>query len=324
VQVLAMDLVLDDVKVVYRRGGVDTHAVRGVSLRVRRGETLAVVGESGSGKTTVAKVAAGLQRATAGTITWRSGPDVIPGGRDALRTGAPSQRVQMVFQHPVQSLNPMWKTRRAVHEPLRRRGVPRREAEVRVAELVRQVDLDESILDRYPRDISGGQAQRVAIARAMISNPDVIILDEPTASLDQTVRARILALLADLQSQTGVGYLMISHDMSSVRRLATRIAVMYRGLIVEHGPASYVLDRALHPYSRALIAAVPVADPRAPWDPARIRIGGGDGMFADADCPVAGSPCRQHGPGLHEVAPDHFVACLATARTDTEKAAQNP
>lgn len=290
-----MELVLDDIEVVYRRAGVRTNAVRGVSLRVRRGETLAVVGESGSGKTTVAKVAAGLQKATSGTFGWQPSRD------DA----ASSRRVQMVFQHPVQSLDPAWRIRRAVREPLLRRGMSRRQADQLVDDIVTRVGLDASVLDRYPREVSGGQAQRVAIARALVADPEIVILDEPTSSLDQTVRARILALLADLQEQTGVGYLLVSHDISSVRRLATTIAVMRRGVVVERGPASAVLTGALHPYTRALIAAVPVADPRVPWARSTPATG--------APCPVAGSPCDEHGAGLHPAGPDHVVACTADA-----------
>jgi ABC-type dipeptide/oligopeptide/nickel transport system ATPase subunit len=291
-----MELVLDEVSVVYHRGSVETRAVRGVSLTVRKGETLAVVGESGSGKTTIGKVCAGLQRATSGTLTWRGEPD-----------GTSARRVQMVFQHPVQSLDPMWRVRRAVEEPLRRSGVSRTDAAPRAAAMMTQVGLERAMLDRYPREISGGQAQRVAIARALVAEPEIVILDEPTASLDQTVRSRMLTLLTDLQTRTGVGYLLISHDISSVRRLATRIAVMYRGRIVESGPASQILEHARHPYSRALIAAVPVADPRVAWD------AGAASVDRDATCPVGDASCDDHGGGLHPVGPDHLVACTAAA-----------
>lgn len=293
-----MELVLDDIKVVYRRRGAETHAVRGVSLSARRGETIAVVGESGSGKTTIAKVAAGLQQATSGTLAWRDTP-----GSDPLVRGR--QQVQMVFQHPVQSLDPLWRVRRSVQEPLRRAGVPPDAAAPKVAEMVERVGLDRSMLDRYPRELSGGQAQRVAIARALVAGPEIVILDEPTASLDQSVRGRILALLAELQQRTGVGYLLISHDMSSVRRLATRIAVMYRGRLVETGPAAAVLEDARHPYTTALIAAVPAADPRIPWDTGQAR------TPPDAPCPVGGASCEPHGAGMHPVGADHFVACTA-------------
>lgn len=298
-----MELVLADVEVVYGKKRHRNHAVRGVNLRVRRGETLAVVGESGSGKTTIAKVAAGLQRATHGSLTWQASgddsTDGTSGGRD---------RVHMVFQHPVQSLDPTWKIRRSVGEPLRHLGIAGDEAERRIRELIAQVGLDPEILDRYPREVSGGQAQRVAVARALVSDPAIVILDEPTASLDQTVRGRILALLADLQQRTGVGYLMITHDISSVRRLATRIAVMYRGLIVETGPAKAVLEQPQHPYTQALISAVPVADPRVAWQGVVELPRNPDGTLAVSSCPVPG-PCDEHGPGLHEVGPDHLAAC---------------
>lgn len=308
-----MELVLDDITVSYHRAGVETRAVRGVSLRIRKGETLAVVGESGSGKTTIGKVAAGLQKATSGNLSWQAAPDEATDTNGPSAATARSQRVQMVFQHPVQSLDPLWKVRRAVQEPLRRRGVARDEADRQTAALVSQVGLELSVMDRYPREISGGQAQRVAIARALVAAPEIVILDEPTASLDQTVRARILGLLSDLQVTTGVGYLMITHDISSVRRLAARIAVMYRGLIVESGPASVILENAQHPYTRALIAAVPIADPRIPWDGAVHAAPHRDGSWSDAPCPAGDSPCQRHGAGLHQIGPEHLVACTAPA-----------
>lgn len=287
-----MELVLDDITVAYRRGSTVTRAVRGVSLRIARGETIALVGESGSGKTTIGKVAAGLQSATTGTLSWSEN------GEASIRA------VQMVFQHPVQSLDPMWTVRRTILEPLQRKGVARGAATSAAADLVAQVGLDETILSRHPREISGGQAQRVAIARALVAQPEIVILDEPTASLDQTVRGRILALLGELQARTGVGYLLISHDISTVRRLASRVAVMYRGLLVESGPAETVLERARHPYTRALIAAVPVADPRVRWDP-----GAHLAYDKNSPCPIDESPCSRHGTGLHEVGPGHLVAC---------------
>ncbi len=299
-----MQLELSDIEVVYGRRRSRNHAVRGVTLCVRRGGTLAVVGESGSGKTTIAKVAAGLQKATAGTLTWSQADGAATNG------DAASQRVQMVFQHPVQSLDPTWKVRRSVLEPLRHQGVSHDGADEQVRELIAQVGLDREVLDRYPREISGGQAQRVAIARALVSHPEIVILDEPTASLDQTVRGRILTLLAELQARTGVGYLMITHDISSVRRLATRIAVMYRGVIVESGPRAAVLEDPRHPYTQALIAAVPVADPRVVWDGVIELPRHPDGTLALTTCPVPGE-CHEHGPGLHEVDPDHLAACTS-------------
>jgi hippurate hydrolase len=192
-----VELLLDDITVTYRRAGVPTPAVRGVSVGVRGGRTLAMVGESGSGKTTLAKVAAGLQAATSGSVAWRTAPDAEPEVVTSLRAHTRSRHVQMVFQHPVQSLNPRWSMRRSVQEPLRRAGVGRARADEVAAELIAQVGLDPDLLDRRPRDVSGGQAQRVAIARAMACRPRVVVLDEPTASLDRSVRGRILALLAD-------------------------------------------------------------------------------------------------------------------------------
>lgn len=300
-----MELVLTDIEVVYGKRSRRNHAVRGVNLRVRRGETLAVVGESGSGKTTIAKVAAGLQTVTAGSVSWQAGTSPT-GGLEAATSGR--HRVQMVFQHPVQSLDPTWKIRRCVKEPLQHIGTPDERADRLARELIDQVGLAPEILDRYPREVSGGQAQRVAVARALIADPEIIILDEPTASLDQTVRGRILTLLAELQQRTGVGYLMITHDISSVRRLATHVAVMYRGLIVESGPTQVVLHGPRHPYTQALISAVPVADPRVAWDGVVDLPRHPDGTLDITSCPVSG-PCEEHGPGLHEIGIDHLAAC---------------
>jgi ABC-type glutathione transport system ATPase component len=291
-------------------GWVKVHAVRSVSFSVSEGETVALVGESGSGKSSTARVVAGLQALSAGSVSWTGEPDgtfreasVVPGV-----PAASAGRVQMVFQHPDQSLNPAWTVRRSIAEPLVRLGVrSRHQIETATLALLERVGLSGEFMKRHPRDLSGGQAQRIAIARALISSPNIIVLDEPTASLDQTVRARLLNTLGELQDEFGTGYLMVTHDMSSVWRLADRVLVMREGRILEQGPTDILLSAPLHPYTRALIDAVPPVDPRIAWDPAAQSR---DLAELATECPVGGS-CDSHAAGLNEVAPGHWVECTA-------------
>jgi ABC-type glutathione transport system ATPase component len=285
------------------------HAVRDISFAVSEGETLAIVGESGSGKSSIARVLAGLQSLTSGTVAWTGEHDDTfrAAPIEGARVGD-APRVQMVFQHPDSSLNPRWSVAKSVAEPLVRLGVKSREyLDRHTAEMLELVGLGEDFLARRPKDLSGGQAQRVAIARALISSPNIVVLDEPTASLDQTVRARLLATLAQLQQSLGTGYLMVTHDMSSVARLADRVLVMRKGRVVEQGPTDVILNSPLHPYTRALIDAVPPIDPDADWDP----LASARDLAEEASvCPIPG-PCDSHYAGLNEVAPGHLVECLA-------------
>jgi ABC-type glutathione transport system ATPase component len=304
-------LTLDKATVIYP-GRVQVHAVRSVSFSVSEGETVALVGESGSGKSSIARVVAGLQKLSAGTVSWTGDADGTfrtPSAHAIIPASPAAGRVQMVFQHPDQSLNPAWTVRRSIAEPLVRLGVKSRDhLESTTVSLLERVGLGAEFMTRHPRDLSGGQAQRVAIARALISSPNIIVLDEPTASLDQTVRTRLLTTLAELQEEFGTGYLMVTHDMSSVWRLADRVLVMNAGRILEQGPTEIILGSPLHPYTRALIDAVPPVDPRVAWDPAAQSR---DLAQMAAECPVGG-PCDAHVPGLNEVAPGHWVECTPT------------
>lgn len=301
---------LEAVSITYRKGRRLNRAVRNVSVRVTQGETVALVGESGSGKSSLGRVMAGLQKPTEGTVRWTVSNVDVEGSETTTDTSGP--RVQMVFQHPDHSLNPSWTVRRSIAEPLvRQAGMTKTEIRARTEEIIKEAGLGVEFLDRYPSALSGGQAQRVAVARAMISRPQVVVLDEPTASLDQTVRARLLTTLITEQQLTGVGYLLVTHDMATVRRMAHRILVMFKGQIVEQGLAELVLENPLHPYTRSLIAAVPPPDPRVVWEPPEISMnsyadGGSDG---DSDCPVPGE-CDDHGLALTEVAAGHSVSCL--------------
>jgi ABC-type glutathione transport system ATPase component len=299
-------LELTNASVTYHQRGKKVNAVRGIDLTLHEGETVALVGESGSGKSSTARVVAGLQKLSGGTIAW---------------TGDGSAaRVQMVFQHPDQSLDPSWTVKRSIAEPLRRQGVrDRAEIDRRCAKVLERVHLGDEYLRRHPRELSGGQAQRVAIARALVPSPSFVVLDEPTASLDQTVRSRLLSTLSELQQETGVGYLLVSHDMSSVRRISDRIYVMYLGQIVERGSMSQIMDTPVHPYTRALIEAVPPADPRTEWHPTAFSVDAAIAAGRDVGevpCPLGS--CSDHGPGFFEVAPGHSVVCTrSTSAADS-------
>jgi ABC-type oligopeptide transport system ATPase subunit len=248
-------------------------AVDDVSFRIEEGETFGLVGESGSGKTTTGRCILRLVDATSGDVRFR-GENVLAATRPRLR--AMRRDMQIVFQDPYSSLNPRMRARQIVEEPLviHRLGdaTARRE---RVAELFRLVGLDVVHFERYPHEFSGGQRQRIGLARALALNPSFLVLDEPVSSLDVSVQAQVVNLLMDLQTQLQLTYLFIAHDLRLVEHICGRVAVMYLGRIVEMGSVASLFDSPYHPYTRALLSAVPVADPDAPrsritWDPASI------------------------------------------------------
>jgi len=235
------------------------YAVNGVSFDLAAGETLGLVGESGSGKSTVGRTILRLTPATAGSVRF-AGTDVLASEGPALR--ALRCRMQIVFQDPYSSLDPRMNLGRAVAEGIEiHRLVPAAEIEARVARLLEEVGLDPSYMARYPHECSGGQRQRIGIARALAVNPDFLICDEPVSALDVSVQAQVLNLLADLQKARGLAFLFIAHDLAVVRQLAHRIAVMYFGRVVELADSETVIHRPRHPYTRALLSAVPVPDP---------------------------------------------------------------
>ncbi|MGW3957766.1 ABC transporter ATP-binding protein [Streptomyces sp. NPDC004752] len=259
---------LDQVSKRYRRGPL---AVNDVSLRVARGETVALVGESGSGKSTLARLALGLLTPDSGTVRFDDHDPHRLRGAAGRRIRA---RLQFVPQQPRGSLNPALRAGEAVAFALRVNGTPRRERPAIVADLFRKVGLDPGLARRHPRQLSGGQVQRVAIARALATGPDLIVCDEPTSALDTTVQAQVLDLLTELQEHLGLAYLFISHDLAVVRRLAHRVVVLCEGQVVEEGTAPALWSAPRHPYTRALLAAdggLPEPPtPTRPGDPAPV------------------------------------------------------
>lgn len=233
-------------------------ALHSVSLDVRPGETVGLVGESGSGKTTLGRAVLGLAPVTGGSVTF--------GGRDITHLSARQRRdlasdIQVVFQDPYTSLNPSLTIEQTLTEPLRVANVPSPEASRRVRELLDQVGMPSNTLGRLPREFSGGQRQRIAIARALALRPSLIVCDEPVSALDLSTQARVMDLFRDVQEQTGVAYLFVSHDLTVVRHLSHRVAVMYRGEIVEYGEGEKVTREPEHPYTQRLMLASPTPDP---------------------------------------------------------------
>ncbi|MET7472180.1 dipeptide ABC transporter ATP-binding protein [Micromonospora sp. NPDC005222] len=255
-------LEIEDAHVVYRSrfGSGGHHALRGVTLRLGPGETLGVVGESGCGKSTLAKLVMGLVAPTSGTVTVAGQALVKQPGRPRPRGRALRRartRAQLVFQDPIGSLSPRRPVGDSIAEPLRAAGLSPAQREARVTAVLDRMELDRSILQRYPHELSGGQAQRIGIARALVGEPDLIVFDEPTSALDVTVQAQILDVIADVAADADRASVFISHDLATVRGFADRVVVLYLGQVVEEGPVDVVFDTPRHPYTRALLGSAP-------------------------------------------------------------------
>ena len=289
------------------------HAVDHVSFGIRRNEILALVGESGCGKSTLGRTILQLQKRTAGRVLFE-GQDLAalaPGELRRLR-----RRMQIIFQNPHGSLDPRVSVGQAIRDPLDIHAFGTSdERQARVEELLGLVGLHAGHAERFPHQISGGQAQRVAIARALALQPDFIIADEPVSSLDVSIQAQILNLMADLRASLGLTYLFIAHNLAVVEHFSTRVAVMYLGRIVELAPSDDLYARPLHPYTQALLASAPVADPDAPVRPPALA---GDvpspldpppGCRFASRCHMVMDVCRNVDPVLTEVEPEHWVAC---------------
>jgi oligopeptide transport system ATP-binding protein len=290
-------------------------AVDGVTFDIKRGETLGLVGESGSGKSTIGRVMLQLDHATEGTVTFDNIELTATKG-EKLRQVRP--RMQMVFQDPHASLNPRMTVSSIVGEPLKEhqesKGPARKE---RIEELLALVGLDPSHANRYPHEFSGGQRQRIGIARAIALNPDFIICDEPIAALDVSIQSQIVNLLLSLQQQLGLTYLFISHDLSMVRHIADRVAVLYLGKIMELADANALYTEPRHPYTQALLSAVPVPDPKIEAARERVILEGDipspanppPGCPFNTRCPVAQERCSAEVPEWRQLDTDHWVAC---------------
>ena len=290
------------------------HAVDDVSFSIRKGESLALVGESGCGKSTVGRLVLRLFDLTAGEV-WLDGVKIDSLTASALRPLR--KRIQVIFQDPFSSLNPRMKVRDIIAEPIRNFGLATNSAEIdaRVAKLLERVRLGKDAGSRWPHEFSGGQRQRISIARALAAEPDLIICDEAVSALDVSVKAQIVNLLQDLQQELGLALLFISHDLAIVEHMAHRVAVMYLGKIVEIADRTPLFSAPLHPYTQALLSAVPLPDPTSKTH--RIVLQGDvpspinrpKGCHFHTRCPVAFDRCRLEMPALKATASGHLVSC---------------
>ncbi len=308
---------------VYQRGILtkkkvgDVHAIDQISFAIGKGETVGLVGESGCGKTTTGKVILDLEEKDSGNVLFE-GKDI----HDSLKSSSREEKLalrrsmQMVFQNPYGSLDPRMTVFDIISEPfLIHKHIPRSEWRDRVYSLLQLVGLEEYHAERYPHEFSGGQRQRISIARALATEPRFIVADEPVSSLDVSIRAQILNLLEDLQKKTGISFLYISHDLSSVRQVSQSVAVMYLGKIFEYAPVSQVFDTPLNPYTMALLSAVPIPDPEKHTK--RIILPGDvpspvnppPGCRFHPRCPYAAEVCRTDEPPLRQLGTSHLVAC---------------
>ena len=289
-------------------------AVDDVSFDLYSGETFGLVGESGCGKTTVGRTIVRLYEPTAGQIIF-DGNDIA--GLSEKEVLPYRNRMQMIFQDPYASLNPRMTVASIIGEPLRYMHKSQAEINDRVRYLVDCVGLKEDHLSRYPHEFSGGQRQRIGIARALASNPEFIVCDEPISALDVSIQAQIINMLEELQAKLGITYLFVSHDLSMVRHISSRVAVMYLGHIVEMAPVNELYSNMLHPYTKALMSAVPIADPDTAAKSRRIVLQGDvpapidppSGCPFRTRCPYADERCAQELPELKDVGNGHLVAC---------------
>ena len=302
--------------VMVTRTVAEVKAVDDISFHINKGETLGLVGESGCGKTTTGRCILQLENATAGEIMYE--------GRDLTKLGQKEmskvrEEIQVIFQDPFSSLNPRMKIGDIIGEPIQVHGIipDKEERNKRVRELLSLCGLNPKFADRYPHEMSGGQRQRVGVARALALNPEVIICDEAVSALDVSIQAQVINLLEDLRDEFDLTYLFISHDLSVIRHICHRVAVMYLGHMVELADCDELYDNPLHPYTRALLAAVPIPDPTIEAERAHEVVKGEvpspinppSGCVFDPRCPRAVDSCSKEVPEFREIKPGHWVAC---------------
>jgi oligopeptide transport system ATP-binding protein len=301
--------------IIFQRKVGAVQAVDGVSFSVKRGETLGLVGESGCGKSTTGRAILQLYKPTAGNVVF-DGKDLTT--LDGTQMRRMRRHLQMIFQDPYASLNPRMTVGNIVSEPMQiHKLVAKNERTQRVQELLQTVGLNPYFANRYPHEFSGGQRQRIGIARALAANPDFIVCDEPVSALDVSIQAQIVNLLEDLQDQFGLTYLFIAHDLSVVRHISDRVAVMYLGKIVEMADRNELYDNPLHPYTKALLSAVPIPDPVIEKKRERIILTGDvpspinppSGCHFHTRCPYVMDVCKQIDPIFSDQGSGHFVAC---------------
>jgi oligopeptide transport system ATP-binding protein len=302
--------------VLFQRQVGAVRAVDGLDFFVRKGETLGLVGESGCGKSTAGRAILQLYKPTAGKVVFK-GENIVQLPREQMRHLR--RQMQMIFQDPYASLNPRQTVADIIGEPIKVHGLAKgKDLQERVLELLRRVGLNPYHANRYPHEFSGGQRQRIGIARALGVEPEFIVADEPISALDVSIRAQIINLMEDLQAEFGLTYLFIAHDLSVVRHISDRVAVMYLGKIVELADRTELYANPMHPYTEALLSAVPIPDPMAEMQRQRIILTGDvpspinppRGCHFHTRCPLAIAACREIDPPLQEKSPGHWAACI--------------